>query len=296
MEIKEGYIDYLEYKTYYRIVNPNGSKTPLLMLHGGPGSTHNAFEVLDDLAIEDDRPIVMYDQIGCGKSIIDKNHQELWVKETWVNELINLREKLGLEEIHLLGHSWGGMLAIIYLTDYKPKGIKSVTLSSTLSSVKLWEEETHRLVHLLDENRKNIILECERKNDFTNPLMVEAMDYYFHKFVFGPWKEEIAPECLTRKRPDSSEAYQAAWGICEFHPTGTLKNYEYTDKLHLIKCPVMIFNGADDESTPYQNKVMYDNIESMKEWHIYKNSRHMSYYEEHDLYKKNLIRFLNSWD
>ena len=67
MEIKEGYIPFLDYKTYYRIVNPKGKKTPLLMLHGGPGSTHNAFELFDSLALEDDRPIIMYDQIGCGK-------------------------------------------------------------------------------------------------------------------------------------------------------------------------------------------------------------------------------------
>ena len=296
MEIKKGYIPFLDYKTYYRIVNPKGKKTPLLMLHGGPGSTHNAFELFDSLALEDDRPIIMYDQIGCGKSVIEKNHKELWNKETWVKELINLREKLNLNEIHLFGHSWGGMLAIIYLCDYEPKGVKSVTLSSTLSSAKLWHDETHRLIHLLGEDIKKDILDIEKNNDFASEKSKVAMDYYYHKFVFGPWIKGIDPECLTRVKPDSSESYNTAWGMSEFLPSGTLKDYEYTDKLSSISIPVLFQSGANDESTPYQNKVMFDEIKGDKYWHLYQHSRHMSYYEEHDLYISNLKKFLNMYE
>lgn len=70
MEIKEGKIAFKGFETYYRIAHPNGKKPPLLLLHGGQGSTHNYFEVLDSLAVQDDRPLVMYDQIGCGESMI----------------------------------------------------------------------------------------------------------------------------------------------------------------------------------------------------------------------------------
>lgn len=296
MEIKEGYIPFLDYRTYYRIVNPNGKKTPLVMIHGGPGSTHNSFELFDHVAIDDDRPIIMYDQIGCGNSSIPKDHKELWKKEFWAAELTNLRVKLKLDEIHLLGQSWGGMLAIIYLTDYEPKGVKSVILSSTLSSASLWERETHRLIRLMDEKTQKILIEAELKNDFTSKKAKEALDEYYHKYIFGPFIEGRDPECLTRKKPDSSESYITSWGECEFLPTGTLKGYEYTEKLKKIKIPVMINSGANDESTPYQNKLMYDSIESKKEWHLYQNSRHMSYYEEHALYVSNLIKFLNSND
>jgi proline iminopeptidase len=163
--------------------------------------------------------------------MIEKNHLELWKKETWVNELINLREKLNLKEIPLLGHSWGGMLSIIYLSDHNPKGIKSVTLSSTLSSVKLWNKETHRLIGLLDENIQKDIKELEKKNDFESDKAKYAMAYYFHKFVCGPWYKNKEPECLTRIKPDSSESYIAAWGKSEFATSGTLHDYEYTDKL-----------------------------------------------------------------
>ena len=82
-KIVEGTMPYLGYETYYRIVGEaNPKKAPLLLLHGGPGSTHNYFEILDDLADRDDRQIIMYDQIGCGNSYVD-GHPELWTKETW---------------------------------------------------------------------------------------------------------------------------------------------------------------------------------------------------------------------
>ena len=116
MKITEGYMPYLGYKTYYRIAGEcSGNKKPLILLHGGPGSTHNYFEVLDRLA-DEGRAIISYDQLGCGNSYVE-GHSELWCSKTWMNELIELRKYLGLNELHLLGQSWGGMLSIEYLCD-----------------------------------------------------------------------------------------------------------------------------------------------------------------------------------
>ena len=109
MKITEGYMPFLDYQTYYRVVGENtGNKKPLVLLHGGPGSSHNYFEVLDRLAEEDGRQLIMYDQLGCGNSFVE-GHPELWTREVWIKELMALREHLGLDEIHLLGQSWGGM-------------------------------------------------------------------------------------------------------------------------------------------------------------------------------------------
>jgi len=83
----------------------------------------NYFEVLDQIA-ETGRQVIMYDQIGCGNSFVE-GYPELFNADTWIKELIELRKHLGLEEIHLLGQSWGGMQAIWYAIEYKPKGIKS---------------------------------------------------------------------------------------------------------------------------------------------------------------------------
>ena len=130
-KITEGYMPYLGYQTYYRIVGErkDNGKAPLICLHGGPGSTHNYFEVLDNVADDDDRMIVMYDQIGCGNSYLD-GHPELWNQKVWLDELEALRKHLDLDVCHIIGQSWGGMMQIAYAVDYDPKGVKSFIISS----------------------------------------------------------------------------------------------------------------------------------------------------------------------
>ena len=145
-KITEGYMPYLDYKTYYRIVN-GGDKTPIVLIHGGPGSTHNYMELLDCIA-DSGRKVISYDQIGCGNSYLE-GHPELWNADTWIDELIALRKHLHLDEVYLLGQSWGGMLIIQYLIERKPEGIKGVILSSTLPSSSLWAHEQHRLISLI---------------------------------------------------------------------------------------------------------------------------------------------------
>lgn len=295
LEIKEGYIDFKSYHTYYRIVNPNGKNTPLLFLHGGPGSTHNSFELLDKLAILSDRPLIMYDQLGCGLSSRPDDKKEIYNKDTWVEELINLRNKLHLDNVNILGHSWGGMLLIIYLCDYNPKGINSAILSSTLSSVSLWREETHKLLNNLSPEFKKVLLDDEAGLDVDKKLLSLAYKDYTNRFIFSE-PQSFDPECLSRVKPDSSVSYITAWGKSEFSPTGNLSNYEYTDKLKNIKCPVLILSGEQDESTPFQNKTMYDNLETTKSWVLFQYSRHRTYYDQNELYIKTLNDFLSKLD
>ena len=150
--IKDGFIPFGPYRTYYRIVGKPSDKVPLLLLHGGPGSTHNYFEALDELAERDQRQLIMYDQIGCGLSSMP-DQPRVYQAATWLRELKNLRERLHLDQIHLLGQSWGGMLAIMYLCDEMPAGIKSLILSSTLSDAQLWGQEQHRLISFYEQGR-----------------------------------------------------------------------------------------------------------------------------------------------
>lgn len=291
MMIQEGKVSFQGYQTYYRIVNPEGKNIPLLLLHGGPGSTHNSFEVLDSLAYESDRPLIMYDQLGCGESSLCASHPDLWTMDTWIDELINLREKLKLEKVHLLGHSFGGMLLLSYLVERKPKGIASIILSSTLSSSSLWREETHRLVNLLPDFERQTIVTCEAMESYSSLEFQLAVKHYSEKFVFSdPGKE--GPECLHRKKVFGKESYETAWGPCEFSPTGTLKDYDVTSFLSNITCPTLLLSGVNDESTPLQNKVMYDALTCEKKWVLFQKSRHMSYYEENEKYQKTVADFL----
>ena len=294
MKIKEGYINFKNHKTYYRIVGESkGNKKPLILLHGGPGSTHNYFEVMDDLALKDDRMLVMYDQIGCGKSYIE-GHKEYFTAETWIEELQELRKQLNLKEVHILGQSWGGMMALLYALDYKPTGVKSYILSSTLPSAKLWEKEQHRRISYMSKKHRDALNKALETNNYESEEYLEALDVFMNNHC-NPRFEGEAPECITRKKVSGKESYLVGWGPNEFTPTGTLSGFEVTDRLHEIKTPCLITDGQRDLCSPFIAKTMYDRIPN-SQWELFAYSGHMPFVEEHEKYVDVLIDWLNKND
>ena len=293
MKITEGYMPFEGFKTYYRIVGDSrDGKAPLVLLHGGPGSTHNYFEVLDKIA-ESGRQVIMYDQIGCGNSFVE-GHPELFNADTWIKELIALREHLGLDEIHLLGQSWGGMQAIWYALEYKPKGIKSYILSSTLSSASLWEVEQKRRISYMDEADQKALLDAVNTGDYSSKEYGESLDKFMKMYCAGEVTEND-PECLRRPKKSGAEAYVVGWGHNEFSPSGTLAGYEFTDRLHEIEEPCLITSGAIDLCSPYIAKTMYDRIPNSK-WELFQYSRHMPFVEENEKYMEVLNKWLEAND
>lgn len=293
MKIVEGYMPYLEYKTYYRIIGEcTGNKKPLILLHGGPGSTHNYFEVLDDLAKEG-RAIVMYDQLGCGLSATP-SRPDLWNSKTWIEELVALRKHLGLDEVHILGQSWGGMQAIEYLCDYKPEGIASVILSSTLPAADLWEKEQRRMVTYLPQEMQDAIAKAEESGDYSDEAYAAANNEFMLRHCCAD-PSPNDPECMTRPKVKGTEAYVTAWGPNEFTPTGTLKGWEYREKIKDIKAPTLITSGLMDLCTPLIAKLMNDSIKGSK-WELFEFSRHMPFVEENEKYMKILSAWLNEND
>ena len=292
MKVEEGYMPYLGYQTYYRIVGEKSDKAPLLLLHGGPGSTHNYFELFDELATEG-RQVIMYDQLGCGLSSIPEE-PNLWHAKTWLDELIALRDYLKLDEVHILGQSWGGMLLIMYLCDCQPSGVKSAILSSTLPSAELWKKEQHRLIRLMSKKDQEAIEVAELTNNFMSQDYLDANDRFMIRHA-GDVPTDQSPEPLRRKKNRGAAAYLHAWGPNEFFPMGTLKEFDYTDRLGEIDVPVLITSGADDLSTPVVSKTMYDLINQAK-WELFPNSRHMPFVDEEIKYKGLLREWLNQKD
>ena len=294
MEIREGYMPFLEYKTYYRVVGQNtGNKKPLVLLHGGPGSTHNYFEVLDRIAEEDGRQLVMYDQIGCGNSYVE-NRPDLWNSKVWIEELIELRKHLDLDEIHLLGQSWGGMQTLEYVCNYKPEGLKSIILSSTLPASWLWAEEAQRMIAQMPQDMQDAIKKATESGDYSSPEYQAAEAEYMRQHCAGEVTEND-PECLRRPKKAGRESYVVGWGPNEFTPLGTLKDYDVIDQLGDIKEPALIINGGNDLCTPYVAKFMYDRIPN-SEWELFRTCRHMCFVEDNDHYVEVLKKWMNKND
>ena len=289
MKITEGYMPFKGFQTYYRIVGEATDKAPLLLLHGGPGSTHNYFEVLDCLA-QTGRQVISYDQIGCGKSFVS-GHPELFTLDVWTDELIALREHLHLDRVHILGQSWGGMMLIGYLIDHQPQGVASAILASTLSSSQLWGREQHRMIGFMSSKDQAAIARAEATGDYTQPDYLSANDHFMEQHC-APEVNMDSPECLRREKQAGTEAYLVAWGPNEYTPQGNLKDFDYTARLGEIHCPCLITSGTNDMCTPFVAKTMYDRIPNAT-WHLFDGTRHMSFVEQHDAYCEVLSQWLD---
>lgn len=287
MTIEEGYMPFMGFQTYYRIARAPGDKPPLLLLHGGPGSTHNYMELFDCLA-EQGRTVVAYDQIGCGRSYLD-GHSEFWKMETWIEELKELRSHLGLDRCHILGQSWGGMLLLQYLIGCRPRGVLSAVLSSTLPSSQLWGREQHRVLRYFSAQEQQAIRLAEETGDYGTAACQAATAHFMEMRCAGAPGPD-APECLRRPKKTGDEAYLTAWGNNEYTPSGTLKDFDLTDRLGEITIPVLITSGTDDLCTPLTAKIMHDGIPDSS-WYLFEGARHMPFVENQDQY----MQLMKTW-
>lgn len=288
--ISEGYVQFQGYKTWYCIVgdfaNAPLGKFPVLMLHGGPGIPHDRLEPLKAL-VETGRPVVFYDQLGCGNSDRPDN-LSLWSVEVFLDELATVRRSLGLDQIHLLGHSWGGMLAMEYALT-QPDGILSLTLASSPASIPLWITETKRLREELPPEVQETLLLHEADGTTDDPAYSQTMMVFYHRHVcrLSPW-----PEFVKRGvEKKGKQVYETMLGPSETYIIGRLKNWDITSRLGFIRIPSLLTSGRYDEFTPTQASVVRDSIPDCT-WVLFEKSSHMPHVEETEHYLEVLNDFL----
>ena len=285
MRAREGYVDFRGHRTWFRFVGDlNSAVTPLLALHGGPGSTHNYFAPLEGLAVE--RPVVLYDQIGCGKS--DRPQDIEWSVDVFRDELAVLREQLGLERIHLLGTSWGGMLAQEHVLS-GAKGIVSLTLSSTLANLALWNEEQLKLKAALPPDVIEVLDRHEAAGTYDAPEYEEAMQAYMDRhFYRGP---RPRPELEAMAKGRASDVYRAMQGPNEWTTTGVLKGWDTRDRLQEIDLPTLVVRGRYDMCTEPVAAELVDRIRGAR-LAVLENSSHTPVLEETDAYLELISSFM----
>jgi proline-specific peptidase len=249
--VDEGHVSFRGGRTWYRSVaaaSEDDARLPLLCLHGGPGA--NWLHLKPYEALADERRVVFYDQIGAGNSGLEEPHEvSIWQPELFVEEVDVVRESLGLERVHVLGHSWGGMLGMQYAAG-QPDGLVSLIVESSPPSVPEWMEELRRLRAELPPEVAETLNRHEEAGTLDDPEYQEAAMVFYRRHVcrVDPWPDWLV-ECFTALEANP-EVYRAMNGPNEFHVVGTLRNWDITPQLGRIRVPTLVFSGRHDEVTP----------------------------------------------
>jgi L-proline amide hydrolase len=287
MRAREGYVDFRGHRTWYRFVGDlNSPVTPLLALHGGPGSTHNYFGPLEGLASE--RPVVLYDQIGCGKS--DRPTDIEWDVGVFRDEVAAVRDQLALEHIHLLGTSWGGMLAQEHVLS-GADGIVSLVLSSTLANIALWSEEQLKLKAQLPPEIVEVLDRHEAAGTYDDPEYEEAMDVYMDRHFYRGPQPRTELEAMAKAR--APEVYHAMQGPNEWTTTGALRGWDSRDRLHEIDVPTLVVRGRYDMCTEPVAAELLAGIRGAR-GAVLEESSHTPVLEETDRYLQLVSEFTRS--
>jgi L-proline amide hydrolase len=288
----EGEVPLRGYKTWYRITGDlNSPKPPVVMLHGGPGAAHNYIDSYKHLA-SNDRAVIHYDQLGCGRSThLPEAPRDFWTVQLFLDELDNLTSHLGIaDRYHLIGQSWGGMLAAEHAVR-QPKGLKALVIANSPASLDLWVAEANRLRGELPFDIQQTLLKHEQDQTTSSPDYVAATRAFYDRHVCRvPWPPEVAAS-FAQIEADPT-VYFTMNGPSEFHVIGTLKGWDINSRLGTINVPTLLLSGRYDEATPRVVQQFVDGIKGAR-WFVFENSSHMPHVEEQDACMKTVGAFLD---
>lgn len=289
LERGEGLLTMPGGKVWYRVVG-HGGGIPLLVLHGGPGSGSCRLSGL--AALGDERAVVFYDQLGCGRSDRPAD-TSLWQIERFVAELAAVRSALDLPRVHILGHSWGSALAAEYLLTLRPKGVASVIFSGPLLSTPRWMADADRLRATLPDYVQRVLIRNEKAGTTDSDEYLAAAEVFYDRYLLLRKPEPRIADCETSVFGES--VYLTMWGPSEFYATGNLKNYDRTARLAELKLPTLFLAGRYDEATP-ETVADFHRLVPGSEFVVFERSAHWSFLDEPDQFMSVVRAFLSRVD
>ena len=239
-------------RIWYRVFG-SGKGTPVLLIHGGPGGTSCGLTRF--AALGNDRPVILYDQLGTGRS--DRpSDTTYWNLPHFVAEVQTIRDSLGLDSLDLIGHSWGTAVATEYVLTHPNSGVRAMVLAGPFLSTGRWIEDADTLVAQLPDSLQRIIAAADSTGRYDTPAYHTAVDSFYGRYLSRSSGRDAA--CNGVKGND--RMYLAMWGPSEFRSTGTLKNYDRSARLGELHLPVLLLGGQYDEARPatlawYQQRI-----------------------------------------
>ncbi len=257
---------------------------PVFLINGSPGCSSLYLREPHKPLIQYGFKLYSWDQLGCGESDIPSD-PSLWTVERYIEETEYVRKNLGIEKFHLLGHSWGGMLAMGYALRY-PQYLKSLILSNTTANVALAKKGVERLKAKLEPEVVDMMVNRELEGTTDHSEYINAKNLLYQRHV-----------CRLGSLPDfwdttiNQEIRDTLLGPSLFQCTGSLASFNVCSELERIKVPTLILQGEHDGIIPECAQEIHTFIKgsSIK---IFKNASHTPFLEAPYEYFEELISFL----
>ncbi|KAI4164236.1 MAG: hypothetical protein LQ342_002201 [Letrouitia transgressa] len=282
-------------KTWYQVYGSfDSNQRPLVALHGGPGVPHNYLLPLLDLTTQHAIPVILYDQLGCGKSTHlpeKRGDGTFWTIELFLAELANLLAHLRIQnDYDVLGHSWGGMLGACHAVA-QPAGLKHLVIADSPADMESWVRTADRLRTKLPDDVQETLTRCEREGKEDSAEYEQAMMVYYDRHVcrVKPMPGDLAESFRLLK--EDQTVYWTMNGPSEFYVSGTLKTWNIVSQIQKIQCPTLLINGRYDEAQDEVVAPYFREIGKVK-WIRFAESSHMPHFEEREVFMKVVAAFL----
>jgi proline iminopeptidase len=294
--IQEGYVDSGGVLIYYKSF---GSGAPLLVVHGGPGASHD-YLLPHLIPLARKNRLIFIDERGSGRSQRLED-AKLYTVENMADDVEAVRRELRLGKINLLGHSYGGVLAQAYAFKYS-QNLSHLVLCSTFHSTKAINKALADIKAKMDPELRARIDAMEKEGLYGKGKSFER-NRYPADYMTAAWAEGYFPY-LYQSRPDANydpspgpmmgwEVYREMWGSTgEYVVDGNLVSAEYADRLKTIKVPTLITVGDHDESAPWISEEMQKLIAGSK-LVVFPKSGHMTFVDQPDLFMRAVDDFLH---
>lgn len=279
VQVTEDHAAFGAYRTWYRVTGDlAAAAAPVVVLHGGPGCTHDYVDSFKGLAAGG-RAVIHYDQIGNGRSTHRRDAPaEFWRVELFLAELDNLLAHLGIAgRYHLLGQSWGGMLGAEHAVR-RPRGLVSLVLADSPASMETWVAEANRLRAALPPEVQATLLAHEAAGTTETAEYQQAVRVFYDRHLCRvPWPPEV--QRTFDAMAEDPTVYGTMNGPSEFHVVGSLRHWSIVERLPAIAVPTLLISGRHDEATEACVRPFAEKIPDLS-WEVFEHSSHMPHVEE----------------
>lgn len=260
----ENYLDVKGGKIWYKVVG-KGDKTPIVMVHGGPGFPGYYLTPLFELA--KDRQLIIYDQLGCGRSgkLEDTSFMNIGSQRDDLQALI---DKLGIRTYYLYGHSYGSALAFEYYLKSKVPP-QAMILASPCLSVQRWQQDADTLIASMDSVYRKPLENFKAGKKVDSIAYARAIDKYYGSFYNMVMNRYLDSSIAN----NGQKLYLHMWGKEEFMATGNLKQYDRVQELSRVNIPVLFTCGEFDAARPATVKY-YQSLTPHSRFILIKNAAH----------------------